>query len=52
MDFPEKLIRTYGADPPKKIIKGAGEPPSVKVVEYILAESDGNNYIYNRVDYD
>jgi len=49
MEFLKKFSRTYpeGAEP-MKIIKGCGNPPNIKIVEYSMVKRVGDLVIYRR----
>jgi len=49
MDFPKKFIRTYQeGEEPVKIIKGSGNPPCIKIVEYAVVKRTGTTVVYKK----
>lgn len=50
MEFPKKFSRSYkeGETPCDIIIRGCGELPTIKTVEYVIAKTAGTMVVYKR----
>jgi hypothetical protein len=48
MEFPKKFTRSYKDDPPIIIIRGTGNHPNIRIVEYSLAKRKGSMCFYKR----
>lgn len=50
MEFPKEIKYSYNyvSDAPDIIIRGYGEPPGVKIVEYVLVKTIASLYIYKQ----
>lgn len=50
MEFPKKFSRSYkeGELPVDIIIRGCGELPTIKIVEYVIVKPTGTMVIYKR----